>query len=73
MLALEDIPQGARIQPLEAVIIERVASLNEKQSPGFLNKCIGNHSESLSFFPSFFIFGEIEKKRGTQNDSLECQ
>ena len=49
---------------------------DEKVSPGFLNKCIGileNHSKSLSFFQFLFILGGIEKKRGTQNDSIECQ
>ena len=43
-------------------------------SLGFLNKCIGileNHSGSLSFFQSLFFLGGIEKKTGTQNDSLE--
>ena len=64
MLALEDILQGARIQPLKAVLIERVA---------FLNTIIGiieYHSESLSF--SLFLKEKrgMEKKRKTQNDSL---
>ena len=38
VLALEELPHGARIHLLEAVLIERVASLNEKQSLGFFNK-----------------------------------
>ena len=46
------------------------------QSPCFLNKIIGileNHSESLSFSLSHQEKRGIEKKRETQNDSLECQ
>ena len=46
------------------------------QSLGFLKKCIGileNHSRSLSFSLSLQEKRGIEKKRETQNDSLECQ
>ena len=46
------------------------------QSPCFLNKIIGileNHSESFSFSLSLQEKRGIEKKRETQNDSLECQ
>ena len=50
--------------------------VSQGQSPGFLNKCIGIleiHSESLSFFLSLQEKRGIEKKRETQNGSLECQ
>ena len=46
------------------------------RSPCFLNKIndiLENHSESLSFSLSLQEERVIEKKRETQNDSLECQ
>ena len=63
-----------------AQLIHKVWALDSiqqgSQSPCFLNKIIDileNHSESLSFSLSLQEKRGIEKKRETQNDSLECQ
>ena len=65
----------AKLNILCLILLLLVSRFHLSQSPGFLNKCIGIpeiYSESLSLFQCLFFLGGIEKKRGTQNGSLEC-